>query len=109
MISAFILWFCMGAVFIALGIYAFAAKNPVRFWNIQQKIEVSNSKKYNRAMAKMWLISAVLFIALGIPLLFLKQNSAWVVLPILGIMFWAIGVMIAYTVIEKKYRIIVRR
>ncbi len=108
MISAFLAWLCMGAVFIGLGIYALISKSPVRFWNIQQKIEVTDIKKYNRAMAKMWILSAVLFIALGIPLLLVKQNSAWAVISILGIMFWAIGLMVVYTFIEKKYRIIGR-
>ncbi|MCI9124742.1 MAG: hypothetical protein HFH35_11850 [Eubacterium sp.] len=108
MISAFLAWLCMGAVFIGLGIYALISKSPVRFWNIQQKIEVTDIKKYNRVMAKMWILSAVLFIALGIPLLLVKQNSAWAVISILGIMFWAIGLMVVYTFIEKKYRIIGR-
>ena len=41
----------------------------------------------------------------GIPLLFLKQNSAGFVPVILGTVAVTIGLMVAYHFLEKKYRV----
>lgn len=101
----FLMWLPGGAAFMFLGIYAMCAKEPVRFWNIGELVQVTDVKKYNRAMAKLWFVSAVVWVILGIPLL-MGQNSAWVTVPVLGGMCWAVALMVAYTRIEKKYRIL---
>lgn len=97
-------WLMASVIFFCLGGYAWTAKSPVKFWNIAQHIKVCDIKKYNQAVGKLWFMSAVVFDAIGLPLL-KGQNSAWIVVTILGTMAWAIAVMVIYTGIEKKYRI----
>ncbi len=104
-IMAFIIWIFCSIVFMGIGIYSFFADRPVRFWTIQDSIRVNNVKKYNHAVAKLWLAASVVFILIGIPILFTKQNSAWIVIPILGAMFWSILLAVCYIKIEKKYRV----
>lgn len=101
---AFGIWLLGSGFFALMGVAACVSKKAVRFWNISQQIQVSDVRKYNKAVAKMWFVFAVLFAALGLPVL-AGQNSAWSVISILGGMFWAVALMIVYTRIEKKYRI----
>lgn len=67
-------------------------------------ITVTDVKKYNGAVGKLFIGYGIVFILLGLPIL-MGQNSPWIILSIGGIMVESIGVMIIYTVvIEKKYR-----
>lgn len=104
MSSAFLIWLLCGGVFLLIGIYALRAKTAVGFWTVQEPIQVRDVKKYNRAVAKLWIISTLPFVLLGLPLL-AGQNSAGVIVPILGGMFWVIMLMVLYIRIEKKYRV----
>ena len=40
----------------------------------------------------------------GIPFLFLEQNSPWFLVVVLAVVFWLIGLMIAYIKTESKYK-----
>lgn len=97
-------WLLGCSVFVLFGTIAWNARQAVRFWNISQQIQVSNIKKYNHAVAKMWFVFALLLAVTGMPLL-TGQNSAWIVVTILGTMFLAIALMVVYIKIEKKYRV----
>lgn len=101
---AFLIWCLVGALFVGLGIYACFTRTPVGFWANAEKIQVEDVKKYNRATAKLFCAYGVVFVLLGIPLL-PGQNSAAIILSMLGVMFESIAAMVVYTtVIEKKYR-----
>ncbi len=104
MMVAFVIWIACAALFLLFGIYSWNAKQPVRFWTVQESIQVNDVKAYNRAVAKLWIVSAGFFTLLGLPLL-LEHKSTVAIIPILGSMYWAIAVMVAYTKIEKKYRV----
>lgn len=91
-------------VIAGFGVFALISKKPVRFWNVQEEITVSDIKKYNRAVACLWFFLAIAMIMLGIPLL-AGQNSPLIVISILGTVFVSIIFMVFYTRIEKKYRI----
>lgn len=74
------------------------------FWANAKVFEVSDVKKYNRAVAKLFGAFGIVLIVLGLPLL-AGQNSAWAMLSIVGVMMESIAAMVVYTVvIEKKYR-----
>lgn len=74
------------------------------FWANANVFEVSDVKKYNRAVAKLFGTFGIVLIVLGLPLL-AGQNSAWAMLSIVGVMMESIAAMVVYTVvIEKKYR-----
>ena len=103
---AFIFWSIIGLLFIILGIYAFFSKKaqPMGFWANAKMFEVTDVRKYNAAMGKLFIGFGMIFIILGLPLLS-EQNSALIILSAFGVMAEVILMMAIYTiVIEKKYK-----
>ena len=103
---AFIIWLIVACAFIGLGIYSFVSEKevPFGFWANAEQFLVEDVKAYNKALGKLWCAFGVVFALLGIPLLD-GQNSAGVLISVVGTMMAAIAVMVIYvTVIEKKYR-----
>ena len=106
MLLGFIIWAVMGLLFVGLGIYGFLSKKevPFGFWANADVFPVEDVKGYNRAVGKPWCVYGVVFVLLGTPLLG-GQNSALILLSVVGMMAEAIAAMVIYvTVIEKKYR-----
>lgn len=102
----FVIWCIAGSMFVGMGMYAWFLKKPVPmgFWANAKMFEVVDVKKYNRAMAKLFCMFGIVFIALGVPLL-AGQNSGWIVLSIVGVMAESITAMAVYSLkIEKKYK-----
>lgn len=105
-ILAFVMWVLIGFIFIVLGIYDMCSKKeiPFGFWANAKLPSVTDVKGYNKALGKLWIGYGIVFILLGIPLL-CGQNSAWIVVTILGTGFATIVIIAIYvTVIEKKYQ-----
>ena len=105
-IIAFVIWCMVGLLFIGFGIYAFFSKKaqPMGFWANAKMFEVTDVKKYNKAMGKLFCGFGIVFILFGLPLLS-GQNSALILLSAFGVMAEAIIMMGIYTiVIEKKYK-----
>lgn len=104
--EAFIIVLVLGLFFVGMGISCFVSskQKAFGFWANAETIEVKDIKAYNRALGKLWCAMGVAYVLFGIPL-FQGQNSAGIVISILGYMFVSIGAMVIYvTVIEKKYR-----
>lgn len=100
------IWSAVGLLFIIVGIYAFFSKKaqPMGFWANAKMFEVTDVRKYNAAMGKLFIGFGIVFIPLGLPLLS-GQNSALILLSAFGVMGEAIITMAIYTlVIEKKYK-----
>lgn len=90
-----------------MGIYSFTSKREVAFgfWANAEMFPVENVRGYNRALGKLWCMFGMVFVLLGTPLLFARQNSPYIFLSIFGTAFEVIVAMAVYTiVIEKKYR-----
>lgn len=103
-IIAFIIWALVGCFFVGMGIFSFFSRKTVGFWANIKMDEVSDKKKYNQAMGKLWILYGLIFIVLGIPLV-VGQNSPLIVISILGVLLESIAVMIAYTlIISSKYK-----
>lgn len=103
-ILGFLIWSAIGCLFVCLAIYACFSKKPVGFWANADVFEVSDIKKYNYAVAKLFCIFGIVLIILGIPLL-AGQNSGWILLSVVGVMIESIAAMAVYSlVIEKKYK-----
>ena len=66
--------------------------------------EVSDTDRYNHAVAALWFVYAILVEICGLPLLFLEQNSAGFIFVIIGVIAITIAVSIVYLRIERKYR-----
>lgn len=102
---AFIIWTIISIVFVYIGITTRRSNIPVNLFTFSDVPKVNDVKGYNRAVSNLWLVFTVLFEMIGISLLFIKQNSPFVVLIVLGVVFLVIGMMVAYIKIESKYRV----
>ena len=100
----FTAWGVAGILMIGIGIWALFSKKPVNFWANTSVSEINNPKQYNYAVAKLFCLYGIIFIILGIPLL-AGQNSAWILLSVIGVMIESIMAMIIYVlVIENEYK-----
>ena len=103
-IIAFMAWVAIGIAFIGAAVYALFSDKPMGFWANAPVFEVSDVKKYNRAVAKVLAVFGAVFSVFGIPLL-PGINTLWILLAIPGVAALGIGSMVVYSlVIEKKYR-----
>lgn len=103
-VIGFVIWSVVGCLFIGLGIYSFYSQKPMGFWANARMFEVTDRKKYNAAVGKLFSVFGIVFILLGLPLL-AGQNSPWIFLSVLGALLECISAMVVYTVvIEEKYR-----
>ena len=103
MIIGFVIWSSVSAILLGIGISAWTSKKPVGFFTGAKPPEVKDTNKYNRSVAALWFVYAILIC--GIPLLFLEQNSAGFIPVIFGVVAATIAVCIAYLQIEKKHRL----
>ncbi len=100
----FIIWAVVGCFIIGIGISAFFRKKAVGFWANIEVEPMSDIRNYNYAMGKLFIAYGVIFVLLGLPMLS-GQNSPFIILSVLGIMFETIATMIIYTlIIAKKYK-----
>ena len=103
---AFAIWAVIGVLFIVMGIYDFNSRKekPFGFWANAEVAPIEDVRGYNRALGILWCVYGVLFTFMGLPLLE-GQNTALIIIPILGAMFLSIAAMAAYTLgIEPRYR-----
>ena len=104
MLIGFIIWSAVSLLLLGIGILTWNSGKAAGFFSGVEPPEVKDIRKYNHSVAFLWFAYALLFWLLGIPLLFLKQNSALFVLSILGTVMITIGLVIAYQRILQKCR-----
>ena len=105
MLIAFCIWSLSALLFFVFGICTLSAKKPMPFWTHERKIEVSNVKAYNKAVAFLYFVYAFTILILGVPMLFSRQNSAGFIIPVLGLPIASILMIAVYVIcIEAKYR-----
>ena len=105
MIIGFMIWTAVSVVIFGIGIWAWKSDKAVGFYSGVKPPEVSDVRKYNRSVAVLWFVYALLFGLLGIPFLFLKQNAAGFIPVVLGVVFISIALTVAYNRILEKYRV----
>ena len=104
-IYAFSSFALIGLFFLILGIRCRHSDKPSGFWANAEQFEVTDVRAYNKAMSKLWFVAAVLYTALGLPLLTPANILLVILVSIIGCMIVTIGIMIFFTtVIEPKYR-----
>lgn len=102
--TGFILWCVLGALFICLGIYSYFSSRTVGFWANIKLFEVTDIKKYNTAIAKLFCGFGFVFILLGLPLL-PGQGPSGIIPSIIGVILETIAALAAYAIIiERKYK-----
>lgn len=104
MIFAFIIWSIAAGIFGLIGFGCKNAKEAAGFFTFASPPTVTDVKKYNHAVAKLWGAAAAVLELLGFPFLFLEQNSPGFILILFGVMIEIITMMIVYLHIEAKYR-----
>ena len=75
MIAAFVIWTILAFVFLGIGIRSAKMEKPAGFFSNVKAPEVKDVAGYNHAVSRLWIRYALLFEVIGIPFLFLKQNS----------------------------------
>lgn len=105
MLVGFIIWTLITLVFVYIGITIRNSNIPVNLFTFGDIPKVNDIKGYNKAVSNLWLVFTVLFEVVGVSLLFVKQNSPFVILIVLGVVLLVIGMMMIYTKIESKYKV----
>ena len=103
MIAGFIIWSLVFLLFHGNGVWAWRSEKAVGFFSGVKPPAVSDVRKYNRSVAVLWFAYAILYELLGLPFLFLKQNSAGFLLSVLGVPVISIALMMVYTLVLRRY------
>lgn len=104
-IYAFSAFALIGLFFFIMGIRCRNSKKPSGFWANAEQFEVTDVRAYNKAMSRMWFTAAVLYTALGVPLLTPANILLVILISMVGTMIVSIGLMVYFTTaIEPKYR-----
>ncbi len=104
-IYAFSAFALIGLFFLIMGIRCRHSDKPSGFWANAEQFEVTDVRAYNKAMSKLWFVAAILYTALGLPLLTPANILLVILVSMIGCMIVTIGIMIFFTtVIEPKYR-----
>lgn len=104
MVIAFVIWSIVAMILIGIGINCRKADDVVGFFTFTKPPIIEDVKAYNKEVGVLWLVSAIIFELLGVPLLLLEQNSPLFIPVILSVMVWVIALMVAYLKIETKYK-----
>ena len=104
MIIGFVIWSAVAVLFLGIGIWARKAREAVGFFTSGKPPVVKDVSRYNCSVSNLWIIAAVILEIMGVPLLFMEQNSPAFIFVIFGAVAWCIGMMASYVRIEAKYR-----
>ena len=100
----FIIWSVVAIVLLGIGIWSWRSDKPVGFYTGVKPPEVNDVKKYNRSVGILWVVYALLFEVLGLPLQFLEQNNPGFLISILGAVFITIALVVVYNGILARNR-----
>ena len=104
MVIAFVIWRVITLIFIGIGISCLKSDKAVGFFTTGKPPVMKDTKRYIRAVAKLWFVFAAIFEVIGIPLFSLKQNSPQVILLVFAVLIWGISFIASYLKIESKHR-----
>ena len=104
MIIGFILWSIVTVLFVSIGISCRKSVDPVGFFTGCKPSEIENVCGYNKAVSKLWFVSAAIYEIMGTPLLFVEQNSLLFIPIVFGVVIGLIVMMVVYLQIEGKFR-----
>ncbi len=104
MILGFAVCSGVAAVFLWIAVSAWRSEEPVGFFTGVKPPKVREVKKYNHAVAGIWIATAVVTEAMGVLFCFFEQNSPAFLAVVFVAPVFLIGMMIVYTRIEAKYK-----
>ena len=103
MTVGFVIWSIVFLVLVGIGIWTLRSDKAAGFFAGTKPPEVTDVRKYNRSVAVLWFTYAVLFELLGLPLLFLEQNSVGFLWSVAGVPVITIALIVVYNRILRKY------
>ena len=104
MIIGFVIWSIVTVIFLGIGISCRKSNEAVGLFTGCKPPVVEDVKRYNSAVSKLWFVSAGIYEVMGVPLLFLEQNSILFIPIIFGVVLGLIIMMVVYLRIEAKYK-----
>ncbi len=104
MVIAFIIWSIVAALFLGIGISCRKSNEAVGFFTFVKPPIVEDVEHYNNEVSILWFVAAGALEIIGIPLLFLKQNSPLFIPVIFAVVILIIVMMVVYIKIEAKYK-----
>ena len=104
MIIGFIIWSIVTVIFVGIGISCRKSSEAVGFFSGCKPPIIENVEQYNRAVSNLWFVTAGVYEIMGVPLLFLEQNSLLFIPIIFGVVLGLIIMMVVYLKIEAKYK-----
>ena len=104
MIVGFIIWSIVAVLFVGIGFSCRKSNEAVGFFTGCNPPIVENVEQYNKAVSRLWFVSAGIYEVMGIPLLFLEQNSLLFIPIIFAVVIGLIIMMVVYLKIEAKYK-----
>lgn len=104
MIIGFIIWSIVTVIFVGIGISCRKSSEAVGFFSGCKPPIIENVEQYNRAVSNLWFVTAGVYEIMGVPLLFLEQNSLMFIPIIFGVVLGLIIMMVVYLRIEAKYK-----
>ena len=103
MILGFVVWSIVAALLAGIGLSCLRAQKAVGFFAFVDPPRVKDVPRYNRAVAVLWFVAAGVLEMLGVPLLFLEQNSVWFLLVMLAVLLWCAGLTAGYMKIATRH------
>ncbi len=104
MIIGFVIWSIVSIIFVYIGISCRKSHEAVGFFTGCKPPIVEDVGCYNKAVSILWFVSAGIYEVIGVPLLFLEQNSLWFIPIIFAVVIGFIVMMVVYLKIESKYK-----
>lgn len=104
MVIAFIICSIVAAIFLGIGISCRKSNEAVGFFTFVKPPTVEDVEHYNNEVSVLWFVAAGVLEIIGIPLLFLKQNSPLAIPVIFAVVILIIVMMVVYIKIEAKYK-----
>lgn len=104
MVIGFIIWSICAAVFLGIGISCRRSNEAVGFFTFVKPPAIKDVEHYNTAVSNIWVAAAGLLEIMGIPLLFIEQNSVFFIPMTFAVIILVIAMMILYMRIEAKYK-----
>lgn len=102
MVVGFGIWSIVAGIFLFIGLSGWKSKEPVGFFTFVKAPAVRDVKKYNHAVSVLWIVSAIVLEAIGVPILFIEQNSPLFIPIMFAVVFLVLAMMIAYTRIKNS-------
>ena len=103
MIIGFVIWSLCAVLFFIVGVVDLKSDKPVGFFTGVKPPKIMNVKKYNKAVALLWFVTGIIFELIGVPFLYLKQNSPVFIFMLLATVVLVIVMMVMYLSISRKY------